>query len=280
MKTLGEVLSLSTRFLERGGVFRARWIAEQLIAHVVKLKRLDLYLNFDRPLEELELSCLRELLKRAVRHEPLEYLFESVSFSCCELFLNSHVLIPRQETELLVEHVCSSLVPLEGMKVWDLCTGSGCIGISLKKRFPQLDVSISDLSPKALAVAKKNVLINEVAVEVLEGDLLTPFLGKRADMVFCNPPYICEKEYPVLDPSVRDFEPKMALVGGEDGLEFYRRLSLDLPNYLKEGGKVFLEIGATQGSKVMDLFSSPCWKKKRLERDLKGHDRFFFLEFQ
>lgn len=282
MKSLGEVLTLSAEFLKTKQSPRPRRIAEELIGDVLQIKRLDLYLHFDRPMEEEELRQIRALLKRASLGEPVEYILGQHSFYNCQLNLNPHVLIPRPETEILADQICSLLKKetLEGKTAWDLCTGSGCLGIAIKKRFPQLHVVLADISKNALAVASENAKRNGMEVEVLEGDLLAPFSGRKADLIFCNPPYISLNEYFNLDPSVRDFEPKGALVGGEDGLDFYRRLNKELPRHLERGAKLFLEIGALQAEPLLSLFSEPHWKNVRVERDWAGHNRFFFLEIE
>ncbi len=282
MKSLGEVLSVTVSFLNQKNCSRARRIAEELIGHVLKLKRLDLYMQFDRPMMEPELEILRALLKRAVKGEPVEYMTGEVPFYHCSISVSPDVLIPRPETEILVDLACKQLKvqSLSGKTAWDLCTGSGCIGIAVKKACPDLTVVLSDISEKALAVATANAEINDVQVELVHGDFLIPFAGRKADVVFCNPPYISLKEYLALDGSVKNFEPQLALLGGDDGLDFYRRLKESLPAYLMPQAKIFLEIGTGQGNAVMDLFSGPEWKGARVEKDWAGHDRFFFLEIE
>ena len=275
MKVLSEVLQLSTRFLQDRKIKRPRRIVEDLLGALLRCKRIEIYMQFDRPLEEGELSTLREWLKRSAQHEPIEYIVGEVDFFGCAIKVDSRVLIPRPETELLVEHMAKKITTQKSL--WDVCTGSGCIGIALKKRFPNIDVSLSDISADALALAKENGVKNGVEVSFFEGDLLTPFQGKRADILVCNPPYVTSNEFLTLDASVRDFEPKLALVGG---LDFYRRLGLEMPEYLNPGGLVFLEIGASQGKDVQEIFASPIWARSELIQDLSGKDRFFFLEKQ
>jgi release factor glutamine methyltransferase len=282
MKTLGEVLTLSLNFLKDKNSPRFRRDAEELIGHVLKLKRLDLYMQFDRPVLETELETLRALLKRAVKGEPVEYIVGEVSFYHCAITVGPGVLIPRPETEILVDQACRMLrtAPFQGKIAWDLCTGSGCIGIAVKKRCPDLSISLSDISEKALEIVRINRKKNDVEVEILHGDLLSPFVSKKADVIFCNPPYVSSKEFVTLDRSVKDFEPEGALVGGEDGLSFYRRLQEELPAHLNPQAKIFFEIGAGQGKALLSLFSGKGWKNGRVEKDWAGHDRFFFLEFE
>ncbi len=278
MKTLGEVLKLSTTYLAGQGVARPRRLVEEMLAAILKLERLQLYMQFDRPLEERELASLRGFLKRKVSGEPLEYILQEVAFFNCRFEVTPAVLIPRPETEILLDKA-SKLLRSQRI-IWDVCCGSGCLGISLKKAFPEFEVILSDISEEALAVAKKNSMRNQAHVQFYQGDLLQPFKGQKADAVFCNPPYISEREYQNLDIGVRGFEPRGALVGGETGLEFYVRLAQELPDHLNPGARVFLEIGSGQGEAVKTLFSQKFWKESRLEKDWAGHDRFFFLEIE
>jgi release factor glutamine methyltransferase len=275
MKTVGEVLHLATSFLQQRGQSRARRLSEEVLAFVLRMKRLDLYMQFDRPVEEKELAQLREPLKRLAKDEPIEYILGTVEFYGCQIAVDPSVLIPRQETEILVQHI---LKKNKGGIVWDLCTGSGCLGVALKKARPDWNVTLSDISLEALALAKKNAEQNEVEVRIVQGDLLAPFNGQKADLIVCNPPYISTSEYLNLQPSVRNFEPRLALVGGEKGTEFYERLSLGLPSFLKEGGLVFLEIGAGQGTLLQTIFREGGWTSTKVEKDWAGQPRFFFLE--
>lgn len=282
MRTVLEVIKLSKEYLDERKISSSRLQAEELLAHVLGCKRLDLYLHFDRPLDETELAAFREKLKRRGSSEPLGYLFGSADFYGCTLEISRDVLIPRQESEILIAKVVEQLRAgdLSGKRAWDLCTGSGCLGIALKKNLPALDVTLSDLSKQALAIARKNAEMNAVALSCVEGDLLIPFRGQKADIVLCNPPYVSEGEFVTLEKEVRDFEPRGALVSGPLGFEFYARLAAELPSHLNPSAKIFFEIGSGQGERLLDLFSAPCWTKKRLEKDWAGHDRFFFLEFE
>ena len=282
MRSLGEVLQVATKFLKQKEIVQARRSAEDLLAFVLKKSRLDLYLQFDLPLEEKELEHFRSLVKRLSLKEPIEYILGRVEFYNCLFSLNPFVLIPRPETEILLDLICREISQEEKKPqvAWDICTGSGCLGIGLKKRFPFINVTLSDLCPDALHVASLNAKQNQVEVEVLLGDLLKSFVGKKADLVICNPPYVSLSEYETLDLSVKGFEPKQALVAEENGLVFYRLLSQQLPLFLNKGAKVYLEIGTTQGQKIKELFGFSSWTRVFVEKDLSGHDRFFFLEFE
>jgi release factor glutamine methyltransferase len=278
MKSLKDVLQLSTQFLQERNIERPRRLVEDLLASLLRCKRIDLYMQFDRPLEDAELAVLRQWLKRSAQHEPLEYITGEIDFFGCQLRVDRRALIPRPETELLVERVAQKMGTQKS--VWDVCTGSGCIAIALKKRFPLVEVFASDISEEALSLAKENAIRNGVEISFLKGDLLSPFVGKKADIIICNPPYVTTGEFFNLDSSVRDFEPKIALVGGDDGLDFYRRLADEICPYLEPQGQLYLEIGYAQGEAVKKIFSSPAWVRSELIQDLSRKDRFFFLEKQ
>lgn len=269
MKNLQTVLKLAIEFLTKHGVHRPRLTAETLLAHFLKLKRIELYMHFDRPLTEEELVPFREALKRAIKHEPIEYIIGEVEFFGVKLKITPAVLIPRQETEILIDLVAKQLDGSE-KRALDLCTGSGCLAVGLKKALPNLEVVAVDLSKEALDLARQN----SCEIEWLHGDLTGPLQGKF-DLVLCNPPYVTSEEYATLDRSVRDFEPKMALDSGPTGYEFYERLAKELPAFLNEGAKVFFEIGTGQGAKVLALFSKGPWAEQKVMPDWAGHDRFF-----
>lgn len=274
MKNLKSILELATDFLKKNEIHRPRLAAETLLAHFLEKKRIELYMHFDRPMIEEELIPFRAALKRVVSGEPLEYVIGEVEFFDAKISISRDVLIPRQETEILLDHVVKSLDGSE-KRALDLCTGSGCIAIGLKTVRPEIEVIGVDLSEKALDVARQN----SSDVEWLHGDLTGPVQGQKFDLVICNPPYVTEAEYEKLSLLVRDYEPKMALVSGPSGLEFYERLNRELPSILAPGAKVFFEIGTGQGERLIKIFSNPFWRDLKVEKDWAGHERFFFLSF-
>lgn len=279
MITLIEIIKRSAEYLAQRGIESPRAAAEEVIADTLGMKRLDLYLQFDRPLTDSELPALRSTIARRAKHEPTAYIVGKVSFAGIELKVCRSVLIPRPETEILVETIALSMqaLPLEDKILWDMCCGSGCIGLSLKARFPQLTVLLSDMSFDALATAKNNAQNNtQMDVEFKQGDLFVPFAGKRCDFFVCNPPYVTEGEFTQLSPEVRDWEPKTALVSGPTGLEYYARIAADLRSHLNPNGLAWLEIGAGQGTSVQALFEAQGWKC-HIKSDWSGHDRFCFL---
>lgn len=280
MKTVLDVLMLSTQYLEQQGIQNARRQAENLVSDALKMPRLNLYLDFDRPLSEVELETCRHYLSRRAKGEPLQYIHGEVEFYNCQIAVDQSVLIPRQETEILVDKIVKQLEceNLEGKELWDVCCGSGCIAIALKKKFPQLQVFASDISEKSLEIAKKNASVNQVEVKFLLGDLFQPFQGRKANFLVCNPPYIAEHEFSTLDVEVRRYEPRLALVSGPTGLECYKRISQELKFFLATKAMVWFEIGSQQGSAVCNLFSQAGWASGRIDQDWSGQDRFFFLE--
>ena len=274
MKTLKDILTLSCDYVKSKKNSFSRRDVEDLIAFVLQIKRLDLYLKFDRPLEENELQKIREGLKRLVACEPIQYIEGAVQFLNCSIQVTPSVLIPRPETELLVEKIISELKNenLQGKVLLDLCCGSGCIGIAIKKHLPALDVLLIDKSEPALKVAHENAKLNQTEVTLLHGDLFAPLLSKKVDFLISNPPYIARSEYEGLDPSVKLYEPEMALISGDTGLELYERIAKEYQRYVLS--RAWLEIGASQGSVLRVLFQETGCKSVKLEQDLSGHDRF------
>ncbi|WP_068467870.1 peptide chain release factor N(5)-glutamine methyltransferase [Candidatus Protochlamydia phocaeensis] len=281
MKVIAEALQILTHALEKAAsIPYARRQAEEILCDVLSCDRLSLYINSRHPLKSEEWANCQAYLARRLKGEPLAYIKGTIEFYNCLIHVNPSVLIPRQETEILVDKIVHILSKedLRGKTLWDVCCGSGCIGIALKKRFPLLQVVLADQSKEALELASYNANENKEDVVCLQGDLLTPFQGQKTHFFVCNPPYISEQEFEQLDPDVREFEPKLALLGGVSGIEFYERLAKELPVYLHPHSKVWFEIGYNQGEAVQALFKSPPWKNQHLENDWAGHNRFFFLE--
>ncbi|MCX6991486.1 MAG: peptide chain release factor N(5)-glutamine methyltransferase [Chlamydiae bacterium] len=279
MKTLGEVFQLSLQFLQKKNIDRSKFLLQEILCHTLQLDKLTLFMSFERPLEDDELERVRAALARLAKGHPLEQIIGQVKFFGCDIAITPDVLIPRPETEILLDLVAKE-VSSPVLNVWDICTGSGCMGIAFKKKFPLSQVTLSDISPKALAIARENAKKNGVEVQFHEGDLLAPFTGKKADLILCNPPYISAAEYEQLSPSVKDNEPKLALTSGKTGYEFYERMEGDLPGFLNPGAKICFEIGYNQGNRLLEIFSAPIWTRKRVLNDWSGHCRFFFLEIE
>ncbi len=275
LKNISKALTLSTHYLQKKGILSARFDAEQFLSHVLQTPRMDLYLALEKQLTILEWENFWNIIRRKGQGEPWQYIIGSVEFLDCQIEVNRGVLIPRQETEILVHQIINEISsPLD---IWDIGTGSGCIGIAIKKKRPTCRLFLSDISEKALTVAANNALLNQVEVTLLQGDLLSPFQGKKADIIICNPPYISLNEFlNKLDSEVRDWEPPQALIGGVTGFEFYEKIIPQLPDYLNPEGRLYLEIGTGMGEKIENLFSSCLWERKKLSKDWASHDRYFF----
>ncbi len=275
-----EILTQSTKYLETKGIESPRRLAEKMLSHVLNLSRMELYLDYDKPLNDGEIEQCRSRLKRLGKGEPIQYIEGVVDFLGCEIVVNPSVLIPRPETEEMAAKIINYLKTrdVRGKKLWDLCCGSGCLGIAIKKACPELDVTLSDISADACGAARENIRKNEVEARCLQGDLFAPFAGEAAHFIVSNPPYVSEREYDGLSLSVKGFEPRLALVGGVDGLEVYRLIAGDLKGHLCPGGKMWVEIGHRQGEYVKDIFEQAGFAKSCVEDDLSGQNRFFSLE--
>jgi len=275
-QSVRELLTRGTFYLHQKQINQPRSQVELLLAHFLQISPSELYLQEDLSFTEQELIPFKKMLLRKGRGEPWQYIVGKVHFLECSLELNHNVLIPRQETEIFIHQILSEL-PSFPLNIWDIGTGSGCMGIAIKKRRPDCHLSLSDISINALDVAKENVKFNDVEVEIVEGDLLYPFTGRKAHVILCNPPYISQGEFDLLDKEVRDWEPHIALYGGATGREFYGRLASQLHLYLHDQGVVYFEIGKRMGSAVANLFSVPFWKTKVILKDWAGHDRYLCL---
>jgi release factor glutamine methyltransferase len=253
---------------------------ELLLAHVLQMPRLKLYLNFERALADTELDPLRELVKRRGAREPLQYLVGSVNFCGLELTVTPAVLIPRPETELLAERAWTFLLArpatLPPPLVLDFGTGSGCLAIALAVKCPTAAIHAVDISDAALDVARRNAERHEVSprLEFHAGDgfaALPP--GVRFDLIVANPPYIPAGEVTALEPEVRDHEPRGALDGGADGLDFVRKLAAEGLAWLVPGGRLMLEFGDGQAEAARQLFAREGWLDAAVENDLTTRPR-------
>lgn len=281
MKAIADIVAQGAKFLEQKGIANSRFEAEDLISHTLGISRSDLFLHHERSFSDAEIMKCQENLERRGNREPIAYILGQVQFNDVIIHVTPNVLIPRHETEIMTDIICKRLAneQTDGKTLVDLCTGSGCIGISIKKKIKNLNVFLADVSPEATEVAQKSAKLNDVDVVIKTGDFLDPLAGIKADYLICNPPYIRDLEYDYLEPEVR-LEPRIAFTGGNDGLQFYRRLAAELPSILHPHAKVWLEIGYDQGEDVKNIFNHPRWKHKSIGKDWAGHDRFFSLEIE
>jgi len=323
--TVLEAIQKSTEFLAKKGVDSPRLQTELLLAHLLKVPRMKLYLNFERTLTPAEVDSFREFIKRRGQREPLQHITGSTSFCGLEIAVHRHALVPRPETELLAELGCEFLqgragsspgrslakpgpqpaaarsenAPYPDLCALDFGTGTGCIAIALAVKCPSAKIVATDISPDALALARQNAGRNIVAdrIEFVQGDgfaVLKDRWGERPrepkgnaigdgspgvsphrfDLIISNPPYIPSAEIAMLQSEVRDFDPRGALDGGADGLDFYRKLAVEAKPFLKPGGKIMLEFGDGQADAVRKIFETEKWIVEAVKEDYSQRERF------
>jgi release factor glutamine methyltransferase len=277
--TVLRLMEWSGEYLEGKGVERGRLDAEHLLADVLELERLQLYLQFDRPLESDELDRFRPLLKRRAQREPLQYILGRAAFRELELEVDEGVLIPRPETEILLDEVLDWARGQEDtdMVALDLGTGSGAIALSLLLEGPFARVVATDVSGTALEMANKNAGAVDLSegVDFRSGPFFEPVHdGELFDLVVSNPPYVAEAEADTLQPEVRDWEPMEALFSGPDGLDALRHITVAAGGYLRSGGMLALEVGFGQSGPVLALLEDTGeYSDVRVRRDLTGRER-------
>ena len=281
LRTVLELLNLGSGYLEQQGCPTPRLDAEVLLCHVLNMDRVQLYVNFDRPLEVSEIDQYRYLLGWRGRRVPVSYLLGKREFYSKEFKVTRDVLIPRPETEILVEQAIKLVQPFIMPRVIDLGTGSGVIAVSLALQISEIQVLAADISSQALAVAQENATLLGVEEKItfLQSDLFQKIPNDKYHLICSNPPYIPTKDLSTLEPEVR-LEPKIALDGGIDGLDFYRRIIAQAPEYLISGGHLVLEIGWDQGAKVIELGRTAGFVNCQIIPDYAGKDRVVTLTWQ
>ncbi len=281
MKTVLETIRSGAPWLEKAGVENPRLNMEHLLAKVLGCRRMQLYMDFDRPLEEEHLAPLRELVKRRSKGEPLQHLLGTVEFAGREFLCDARALIPRPETEELVEKVLAEY-RREGAKppadILDMGTGSGVIGLSLALAFPESRVVLADVSPDALALARENAAKLGVAPErltLVPSDLFSALTGQRFDLIAANLPYIAAAEIAGLSADVQR-DPVLALDGGVRGTELIEQFLEELPQHLNLNGLVALEVGAGQTAALAEIMRRLPLRDVAAVNDLSRRDRFLF----
>jgi len=270
--TVLRLLKWTAEYFAGKGIEHGRLDAELLLAATLGLNRVGLYLNYDRPLSADELTLFRKQVERRARREPLAYILGRCEFWSLPFVVTPAVLIPRPDTEVLVEAALKRLPP-QG-RVLDVGLGSGAIAVAIAHERGDVRVAGIDVSPAALAVAQQNAAANGVTERVVfrRGDLCA-LDGGPYDLIVSNPPYIEAGEMPTLMPEVRDFEPSLALVAGADGLDSYRALVPAAWSQLNSGGWLLVEVGAGQAMVVSELFATTGYSECFIARDLAGIER-------
>jgi len=277
MHTVLELLNLTANFFEQKGIESARLNAELLLADILRCKRLDLYLSFDKPVKEEEVDNYRAFVKRRGNREPLQYILGYVEFYGLTFLVNKNVLIPRQETELLIETILKTTDKEVHLNILDIGTGSGIIAVTLAKHLPNAKIFAVDKSDDAITVAKQNAVAHNVAQQItyLQNDVLKSSLpmDKKIDIIVSNPPYVSLNEFQSLQKEIIVHEPNFAVTDFSDGLTFYREIIESSKNYLNENGKIFFELGAGQSAQVKALFELHNFSSIEIRKDYSNIDR-------
>jgi len=283
--TIIKVLSWTTSYLKKYSIESPRLTGEILLAHCLGIKRLDLYLQYDRPLHKNELSGFKLLIKRRIQNEPVAYITGEKGFFESDFEVSHDVLIPRPDTETLVEQALKILKTYQGlcrpMMILELGTGSGAIIVSLARAVPNNLYFASDISLAALAIAKRNAeKIARDRIRFFAGSWFSPLGGNsRFDLIVSNPPYIPTADIQGLESEIKEFEPMLALDGGTDGIDSYRSILKNAHNYLVPGGILLLEIGFDQ-KEIMQSISGQYKEYEFIDfiRDLAGHNRVALIK--
>jgi release factor glutamine methyltransferase len=297
--TIQKLLNWVAEYLTSKGIDSPRLSAELLLSDTLEMKRIELYTQFDKPVTKQQLDKLHNLVERAGQQEPIAYLTGKTEFYCLELQVCPDCMIPRPETELLVERAIEFLrsrsgrqpvVSLSNPLVCDLCTGCGCVAIAIAKNFAESNIIATDISDAALAVAAKNIEKHhlESRIKLLCGDLFDPLIPQMDvekpvrhspgnggfDLIVCNPPYVSAPEFEKLDKNIKDYEPRVALFAGADGLDVYRRIIEKADSFLKADAALMLEIGYAQGPAIKELLEQAgVFTNIKIEKDHHNNDR-------
>lgn len=271
-KTYFEVLNWASSFLEKKN--EEAYIAEYLLLERKKWTKTELLLNFKKRMPIEEIISYEEDINQIIKHVPVQYLIGSCEFYGRRFKVSEDTLIPRPETEELVEMICQENENDSKLMV-DIGTGTGIIGISLKLEKPSWEVVALDISSGALNVAEENAVLLDASVNFIESDVLSHFKhSSPIDILVSNPPYISYDEWEVMDQSVREFEPKTALFAENNGLAIYQKIAVEAKEYLAENGKIYLEIGYLQGKQVAAIFQEQFPQKKvEIIQDMSKQDR-------
>ena len=279
--TIQKLLNWITEHFTSKRLDRPRLSAELLLCHILGMKRIELYTQFDKIVDKQQLDQLHDLVERAAQDEPTAYLIGKTEFYSLQLDINSDCLIPRPETELLVERAVEFLQIRKGRQfVCDLCTGCGCIAVAIAKNSSAAEIIATDISDSALRVAAGNIEIYQLQhrIKLLCGDLFDPIVPhldiEKFDLIVCNPPYVSTAEFENLDKNVKDYEPKLALFAGVDGLNIYRKIAERIEKFLKPDAALILEVGYKQGPAVKELLEqTACFSEITIEKDYHNNDR-------
>jgi release factor glutamine methyltransferase len=277
MLTVLEVIKKTTEFFAARAIESPRLNAELIVGHALGLKRMQLYLQFERPLAEAELEKIRPLVRRRSQHEPVQYVLGETEFCGLRLKVDRRALIPRPETEQLVEHAIAARSEYPPSAVLDLGTGSGAIALALAQTFPAAAVTALDMSEEALALAAENAVAAGFGerIRFLRSNWFAEIPpDTRFDLIVANPPYLSAEETAAAPLEVRGFEPLRALTAGENGMGELRTIVANSPRYLAPNGTLVLETGIGHHGELKDAVAKAGYQRFESRRDLTGRDRF------
>ena len=269
-----DIINWAEKHFLLNGFNNSRKEIEWLLEEILNCKKLDLYLRYDEELSAEKLKILHAWIDRRIKKEPLQYITGSCEFYGRRFFVNSDVFIPRPETETLINIALSVLDSVSNQKILDICTGSGCIAITLAKELNNPNISAVDISNKAIEIAKINAQNHNVNVNFEKMNILSDTYNNKLDMIVCNPPYIPINEMDDIMDDVKLYEPKIALTDGSDGLSFYKRINDLAPSIVVSGGHIIFEVGLNQHPKfVKDILDDKLFSQIEIVSDLNGDPR-------
>lgn len=280
MQTLLDILNKTTAFFESKGIEDARLNAEQILAHGLGLQRLQIYLNFDRPLSDAELGQLRSMVQQRANRVPLQHILGTVGWRFLELKTDARALIPRSDTEGIVDIAKQLLGSIAKPRILEIGVGSGAISIAIAQEIPHAQITGIDISLDALSLARENAQLNKIdehKISWLHSDLYESLSDDKFDLIVSNPPYIASHVVDELEPEVRQYDPRIALDGGVDGLDIYRKLCLQSATYLADNGYLLCEIGYDQAEPLRNMTTNQL-SFLDCEKDLGGQDRFVWWQ--
>lgn len=276
--TIKNTLNFAIDTLKKYNIATYNLDAEILISHILNINRVKLYMDFNKLLSKEKLYKIKTIISRRTKYEPIAYLLGYKEFYGLSFYVNSNVLIPRPETELLIDEILQ--YDLKNKKILDIGTGSGNIGITIKKTVTEAIVTCSDISSKALNIAlknKNNLLDKKSKIEFIKSNIYSDISGQY-DYIISNPPYISSDEMKTLPDDVNNFEPHIALNGGCDGMVYYNKIISPVKKILKHGGCLFLEINPSLKEKIVLLINKASLKVLNIKKDYNGYDRIIIIK--
>ncbi len=275
-ETLLDYLTISTDYLQSKGIDDPRLNVQLMLCHILKIDKIALYMKYDYPLTKEEISTLREFLKRRISREPLQHILGETQFLDFTFKVSKDVLIPRPETEELVDYAIKELKKIQNPVILEIGTGSGIIPISMARYLSGSKIVAIDISEEAILIAKKNAFINKVEnqIDFQIRNFLTENITGQFDCIISNPPYISKSEVNQLEPEVKNFEPHIALTDGNDGLDFYRKFKTAITENLKSGGLIFLELNESLAEESKEILA-PVLSHSEIIIDMQNKPRIF-----